>query len=99
MATKDVKTKSTAGLLIVIVAAILIIINLISLNIFSRADLTDENIYSLSDASINLVKSLNDRLTVKAFITEDLPAPHNNDARYLKDLLDDYKAYSGGYLH
>ena len=98
MATKDVKTKSTAGLLIVIVAAILIIINLISLNIFSRADLTDENIYSLSDASINLVKSLNDRLTVKAFITEDLPAPHNNDARYLKDLLDDYKAYSGGYL-
>jgi len=98
MATKDIKTKSTAGLLIIIVAAILIIINLISLNIFSRADLTDENIYSLSDASIDLVDNLNDRLTVKAFVTEDLPAPHNNDERYLKDLLDDYKAYSNGYL-
>jgi len=98
MAATEIKTKSTAGLLILIVVAILAIINLISLNLFSRADLTDENIYSLSESSITLVDNLNDRLTVKAFITEDLPAPHNNDARYLKDLLDDYKAYSHGHL-
>nr|MBN2277023.1 GldG family protein [candidate division Zixibacteria bacterium] len=95
---REVKTKSTAGLLIIIVLAILVIINLISINLFSRADLTDNQIYSLSDASRTLVGRLNDRLTVKAYITEDLPAPHNGDARYLKDLLDDYKAYSHGYL-
>jgi gliding-associated putative ABC transporter substrate-binding component GldG len=98
MAKPEVKTKSTASLLIIIIAAILIIINLISLNLFSRADLTEGNIYSLSDASKALIGKLNDRLTVKAFITEDLPAPHNGDARYLKDLLDDYRAYSHGYL-
>ncbi len=92
------KTKSTAIMLIVIVAAILIIINLISLNFFSRIDLTDNGIYSLSDSSKELVADLNDRLTVKAYITEDLPAPHNGDARYLKDMLDDYRAYSGGLL-
>ena len=45
------------------------------------------------------MEELNDRLTVKAYITDDLPAPHNGDARYLKDLLDDYRAYSDGYLH
>jgi gliding-associated putative ABC transporter substrate-binding component GldG len=95
---KDVKTKSTAGMLILIIAAILIVINLISLNLFSRADLTDYKIYSLSESSEELVKSLNDRLTIRAYISEDLPAPHNGDARYLKDLLDDYKAYSHGYL-
>jgi len=97
MAT-DVKTKSTAGLLIIIVLAILIVINLISLNLFSRVDLTDNEIYSLSESSIALVEDLADRLTVKVYFTDDLPAPHNNDARYLKDLLDDYKAYSGGML-
>ena len=91
MAT-EAKTKSTAGLLIVIIIAILIIINLISLNLFSRVDLTDNDIYSLSDSSKELIEGLNDRLTVKAYFTDDLPAPHNGDARYLKDLLDDYKA-------
>jgi gliding-associated putative ABC transporter substrate-binding component GldG len=94
----DVKTKSTAGLFIIITAAILIILNLISLNLFARIDMTDDNIYSLSDVSKELVSNLNDRLTIKAFISDDLPSPHNNDARYLKDLLDDYKAYSNGYL-
>ncbi len=96
---KEIKTKSAATILILIVAAILIIVNLISLNLFSRADLTDNSIYSLSQTSKELVGNLNDRLNVKAYITEDLPAPHNNDARYLKDILDDYKAYSHGYLH
>lgn len=96
---KDTKTRSAAGILILIVVGILIVINLISLNIFSRADLTDNNIYSLSEASKDLMRNLNDRLNVKVFFTDDLPAPHNGDARYLKDMLDDYKAYSGGYLH
>jgi gliding-associated putative ABC transporter substrate-binding component GldG len=96
---KEVKTKSAATVLIIIVVAILIIVNLISLNLFSRADLTDNNIYSLSETSRELAANLNDRLTVKAYFAEDLPAPHNNDARYLKDILDDYRAYSHGYLH
>ncbi len=95
---KEIKTKSMALMLIAIITAILIIINLISLNFFSRFDLTDESIYSLSDSSKDLVAELNDRLTIRAYITEDLPAPHNGHARYLKDMLDDYKAYSNGYL-
>ncbi|PKK83871.1 MAG: hypothetical protein CVT49_06360 [candidate division Zixibacteria bacterium HGW-Zixibacteria-1] len=99
MTKKDVKTKSTASLLIIMLVAILVIVNLISLNLFSRVDLTDNNIYSLTDSSRDLVERLNDRLTIKAYVSNDLPAPHNNDARYIKDLLDDYKAYSHGYLH
>jgi gliding-associated putative ABC transporter substrate-binding component GldG len=94
----DIKTKSAAGMLIAIVFAILIVINLISINWFTRLDLTDNNIYSLSEASRELVDKLNDRLVIKAYITEELPAPHNSDARYLKDLLDDYRAYSNGFL-
>ncbi len=96
--TAEVKTKATAGMLIGIIVVILIVVNLISLNWFTRMDLTDNNIYSLSDASRELVDGLDDRLTIKAYFSEDLPAPHNSDARYLKDLLDDYKAYSHGYL-
>lgn len=95
---REIKTKSSAIMLIIIIAAILIVLNLISINLFGRFDLTDDGIYSLSDSSRNIVGNLTDRLTIKAYITEDLPPPHNGDARYLRDLLDDYKAYSGGYL-
>ncbi len=98
-ASKVIKTRSNAIMLIVIIAAILLVVNLISINFFSRVDLTDNKIYSLSQTSKDLVGSLTDRLNIKVYFTEDLPAPHNNDARYLKDLLDDYKAYSHGYLH
>ncbi len=95
---KDVKTKSAATLIIVIALAILIIINLIAINLFARIDLTENQIYSLSEASKKLVAGLDDRLTIKAYMTEDLPFPHNDDARYLRDLLDDYRAYSDGNL-
>ncbi|MFH2036658.1 MAG: GldG family protein [Candidatus Zixiibacteriota bacterium] len=94
----EIKTKSTAGMTIAITIAILIVINLISINWFTRIDMTDNNIYSLSESSKQIVGQLNDKLVIKAYFSEELPAPHNSDARYLKDLLDDYKAYSNGYL-
>ena len=91
-----VKTKSTALVTIVIVLAIILIVNLLSLNIFARWDITESKKFSISDTSRKTIQRLEDRLTVKVFFTEDLPAPHNGDRRYLRDLLDDFKAYSNG---
>jgi len=95
----EIKSKSTAGMTIAITIAILVVINLISVNWFTRFDLTDNSIYSLSESSKSIISELNDKLVIKAYFSEELPAPHNSDARYLRDLLDDYKAYSNGYLH
>ncbi len=81
---------------VIIVLAILLVLNLISINLFARVDLTDSGIYSLSNASKNLMKNLSDRVLVKCFFTKDLPPPYNQNARYLKDQLADYRAYSGG---
>ncbi len=83
---------------IVIVAAILLVVNLTSVNLFTRADLTEDGIYSLSDASIDLMRNLSDYVVVKCYFSEDLPYPYNQNARYLKDQLADYRAYSGGKL-
>lgn len=80
---------------ILLVALILVAINLAGLNLFARVDLTDDNVYSLSDASIDLVESLEDPVTVTAFFTDDLPAPYSGNRRFLKDKLDDYAAYGG----
>lgn len=76
--------------------AILIVINLIGLRLFARADLTENKIYTLSKASRKVVANLEDRLTVKAYFTKDMPPPYNSNARYVKDALGDYRAYGGG---
>lgn len=83
---------------VAIVAGILILLNFVSVRLFGRLDLTRNNLFTLSDASKNLVKSLDDRLTIKAYFTEELPAPYNNIRRTVLDQLNEYKAYSGGNL-
>lgn len=85
-------TSRTALLLI---GLILVVVNLIALNLFARMDLTDDGVYSLSDASIDLVENLDDPVTITAFFTKDLPTPYSTNRRFLKDKLDDYRAYGG----
>ncbi len=84
---------------VLLVLGILILVNFISVRIFGRLDLTKAKVYTLSDASKNLVRNLDDRVTVKAYFTEDLPAPYNNNRREVLDILNEYKAYSKGNLH
>jgi gliding-associated putative ABC transporter substrate-binding component GldG len=79
-----------------IVLAILIALNIISIRIFGRFDLTRNSQFTLSEASKSLVKNLDDKVTVRAYFTEDLPSPYNNNRRALLDELNDYRAYARG---
>ena len=91
--------KAQTILRVLLVLGILILINFISVRLFSRLDLTKEGVYTLSDASKNLVRNLDDQVMVKAYFTEDLPAPYNNNRRQVLDILNEYKAYAKGNLH
>lgn len=90
------KQRSQMILNIVIVLGILVFVNFLGTRFFKRIDLTKEKIYTLSDASKNLVRSLDDKFLVKAYFTSDLPAPYNNNKREVQDQLDEYRAYAGG---
>ena len=76
---------------VLLVAGILIVINIIAVQVFFRWDLTPNKIYTLSDASKSIVSRLDDKLVVKAYFTDNLPSPYNNNRRYLQELLDDYR--------
>ena len=80
---------------LLLVGLILVVLNLIGLNVFFRIDLTDDRVYSLSEASIETVRSLEDPVTVRVFFTADLPAPYSSYRRFLRDKLDEYRAYGG----
>ncbi len=79
-----------------LVVGSLVLLNVISVRNFFRWDLTRSHAYSLAKISKQYMRDLKDPITVKAFFTKNLPAPYNSNARYLRDLLEDYRAYSRG---
>jgi gliding-associated putative ABC transporter substrate-binding component GldG len=87
-----------SGATLLLILAILFVLNLISVNLFARLDLTEGKVFSLSSASKEVMRNLNDRLIVKMYFTKDLPPPYSSYARFLKDQLEEYQAYAGGKL-
>ena len=83
---------------IIVVTAILVVLNFLSLNIFYRLDLTNGSIYSLSKSSKATVENLKDNLVIKAYFTKNLPNQYADSRRYTRDLLSEYQAYAHGKL-
>ena len=75
------------------------LINVVGITLFFRADLTKDKIYSLSPASNDVAATLSEPLSIKVFFSKNLPAPHNNTERYLRDLLEEYSAKGGKYFN
>ncbi len=93
------RTRKTQSLIrLGIVLAILILLNFVSVRWFDRIDMTRNGQFTLAEASKRLMQSLDDKVTVKAYFTEDLPAPYNNHRRVLLDQLNEYRAFSKGNL-
>jgi len=83
---------------VILVLLILVFLNLVSLSIFTRIDLSKGKIYSLSKASKKTVHELEDRLVIKAYFSKNLPGEYADSRRYTQDLLSEYQAYSRGKL-
>jgi gliding-associated putative ABC transporter substrate-binding component GldG len=93
-AVRESKKALTINVLLVI--GILIVVNLISINFFTRLDFSKGKIYSLTKSSRETVGQLPDRLIVKAYVTRNLPAQFADVNRYTRDILAEYQAYSRG---
>ncbi|MFO7896655.1 MAG: GldG family protein [Candidatus Cloacimonadales bacterium] len=76
-----------------IFVAIIIFVNLVSLNLFQRFDFSRGKIYSLSDASKKSMKNLDDRIVVKAYFSKNLPSQYADLRRFVEDTLAEYEAY------
>ena len=80
------------------VVGCLVLLNVIGVRAFARFDLTREKIYTLSQASKETMAALEEPVTVSAYFTENLPPPYASNARYVRDLLEEYRAASKGKL-
>ena len=81
---------------ILLVIAIIVMINLVSERLSFRQDLTEDGIYTLSDATHNILKELKQPVTVTAYFSEDLPPDVQRVRNEMVDILVEYNRLSGG---
>jgi len=87
---------ANAAFYLLAVVGIVVAVNLISTRLFTRLDLTEAKVYTLSPSSKDVVRTLNDYVNVKAYISDSLPAELKSLSRYVRDLLDEYRSNSKG---
>lgn len=76
----------------------LVCLNVLAVRYFGRVDLTRDRVYTLSEASQKTMRDLEDPVTITAYFTEELPPPFAGNARFVRDLLEEYRVYSKGRL-
>jgi ABC-type uncharacterized transport system involved in gliding motility auxiliary subunit len=99
MSTTSKKKRASASSAILytfFVVGVIVLVNVIGTRVFGRIDLTENKVYTLSQPSRDLVKKLPDFLTVKAFISSDLPPEIKTLSRYVRDMIDEYRTSSNG---
>lgn len=93
---RKLKETYLTTLLVVLIA---VLINVIIANRFVRIDLTKNQLYAVSDASQNIMRNLDDIVTVKVFFSDQLPPNLFAVRQYIRDLLDELGSYAKGNLN
>lgn len=79
---------------VLIMVGIVLVLNFLSYQIFKRFDLTQNNIYSISNTSKETVKNLDDLVNIKVYFSEQLPPQYILVRQEVEDILDEYKNYA-----
>ena len=93
MADKRIKYGSNTVLFIALIIGILVLVNFLSVRRFFRLDLTDDKRYTVSKTTKNLIKNLDDIVTITVYFSTE-PANVNQIRRGIRDVLDEYQAFS-----
>jgi len=78
--------------------AMVVVLNLLGGNIRGRLDLTREGLYTLSDGTREILGGLDDIVTLKLVISDELPAELQSTLRDVADLVADLRGAAGGKL-
>lgn len=88
--------KGNSWLQLACVLAIVIFGNLLASRWFTRVDLTQDQIYTLSHEGKQLISRLDRPLIVRVYFTGGLEAPYNNHEQVVVDKLEEFRAWSRG---
>jgi ABC-2 type transport system permease protein len=78
--------------------AVVVVLNILGGNIRGRLDLTREGLYTLSDGTREILGELDDIVTLRLVISDELPAEFQPTLRDVSDLVADLRRAAGGQL-
>lgn len=81
---------------ILLVVAIVLLVNLVGDKLFFRLDFTEDQRYSLSEATESIIKNLDEPVTVTAYFSEDMPPDIAKVRQDFREMLIEYGSISGG---
>ncbi|MCB9287053.1 MAG: Gldg family protein [Lewinellaceae bacterium] len=90
------KNKTVVSILLI--TAIIIVANLISQQLFFRLDLTENHQYTLSQATKDILRNLEEPVTVTAYFSENMPPNIEKARRDFQEMLVEYANLSKGYV-
>lgn len=84
------------GMLLIVAALLFIILNIFSYQYIYRADLTSNKTFSLSDATKNVIKNLENDVTIDLYYSNNVPTDFLAVRRDILDLMEEYETNSDG---
>ena len=89
------KYKKTALTSLLVAIVILVTLNIVFSYLFFRIDLTQDKRNSLSKTTIELLKSLDEKVYIKVYLKgKNQPADYELFARKTEDILQEFRRYS-----
>ena len=99
MESKKINNQSQLIIYILIIFGFIGVFNYLSTLFFKRIDLTEKKVYSVSKATKKTLKKLDDIVTVRVCFSKNLPPHLKTLVSDVKDMLAEFKAYSGRNLN
>lgn len=82
----------------ILLIGILIFVNVIGSFYFKRLDLTEEKRYSISQPTKDFLENLDDVVTIRVYLTGNLPSGMKELEKSIENTLNEFKAYAGPQL-
>ncbi len=90
------RSKKKYTTIILLIVGILVLINILAAKFFLRLDFTEDERYTLSNATKDLLENLDEPITIKAYFSNNLPPQLDNIRRDFRDMLVEYNQASNG---
>ncbi|MBN2275351.1 MAG: Gldg family protein [Bacteroidales bacterium] len=90
------KSKTSLFYFVLLTVGVVVLINILANRFFFRLDLTEDNRYTLSRATKDLLRELDEPITITAYFTRKLDPSFDNIRKEFEDLLTEYHSISKG---
>ncbi|MBD3314810.1 MAG: hypothetical protein GF344_03410, partial [Chitinivibrionales bacterium] len=95
MASKSIVNKTQTFVFVLVVLGLVAAANYLLNKWFVRLDLTQSKQYSISKPTKRMLKQLDDIINIKVYFSENLPAQMQPLEASVRDMLTEFRAYSG----